>query len=54
MKSKNVFESYYERIAIKTLNMPEPMRAVMGGPDKQGAIEFLISIGYTRDEILKL
>jgi hypothetical protein len=54
MKAKNVIESHYERIAIQSLRMPDPILAVMGGLDKQQAIEFLTSLGYTQQEISKL
>jgi len=54
MKARNVIESHYEKIAIQSLRMPEPILAVMRGPDKQQAIEFLTSLGYTQQEISKL
>ena len=54
MKAKNVADSHYERIAIQSLHMPDPILAVMGGPDKDSAIEFLTNLGYTSEEISKL
>lgn len=54
MKAKNVCDSHYEKIAIKSLSMPEPILAVMGGPDRNQAIEFLTGLGYTPEEISKL
>lgn len=54
MKAKNTFDKHQEQIALKTLKMSAPMLGVMGGMDKQEAIKFLKSIGYSDKEIKKL
>ncbi|GJQ43902.1 MAG: hypothetical protein JETCAE03_34000 [Ignavibacteriaceae bacterium] len=60
MKAKNSIDQHREKIALKTLKMPDPIAKVMsmgrGQPftDKEDAKEFLKSIGYSDKEIKRL
>jgi transposase len=47
-------EMHALRIAIKTLKMPDAMAGVMGGPDKQQALEMLAKHGLRWDERMNM
>jgi hypothetical protein len=53
-KELSVPEKHQEKIALKTLKMPDAMVGVMGGMTKEEAREFLKKIGYSNAQIAKL
>ena len=53
-KKLDTFSQHQERIAIATLKMNNTMVPLMSGMTTKEAINFLISIGYTKWQIEKL
>ena len=51
---KHTPEWHRESIAIETQKMPHQIINWLGGPSKQEAKEYLLSIGYTEKEIKKM
>ena len=51
---KGTIDYHQEVIAIRSLKMHPSILCVMGGPNKDDAIKYLASIGYTNLQLKKL
>jgi len=53
-ESVDIFDKHKKQIALKTLKMNDVGASVMGGMSKKEALEYLMKIGYSKEQLEKI